>query len=66
MQLQARTTIDLKNMIHKQQMFIEENEIGTSAAAQAGSKFISFNSLDIEIFLGEDNGADLEEEDEED
>jgi hypothetical protein len=26
-------------MIHKQQMFIEENEIGTSAAAQAGSKF---------------------------
>lgn len=33
LQLQARTIIDLKNMIHKQQMFIEENEIGTSAAA---------------------------------
>jgi hypothetical protein len=40
LQLQARTIIDLKNMIHKQQMFIEENEIGTSAAAQAGSKFL--------------------------
>jgi len=42
LQLQARTIIDLKNMIHKQQMFIEENEIGTSAAAQAGSKLSFF------------------------
>lgn len=33
LQLQARTIIDLKNMIHKQQLFIEENDIGSSAAA---------------------------------
>ena len=39
LQLQARTIIDLKNMIHKQQLFIEENDIGMSPAAQAGSKF---------------------------
>lgn len=39
LQLQARTIIDLKNMIHKQQLFIEENDIGSSAAAQARSKF---------------------------
>lgn len=47
-------------------MFIEENEIGTSAAAQAGSKLNLNNFLDIEIFLGEDNGADLEEDEEDD
>lgn len=43
-------------MIHKQQMFIEENQIGTSAAAQAGN---------IEIFLGEDNPGEDEVDDEE-
>jgi len=28
-------------MIHKQQLFIEENDIGMSPAAQAGSKSIN-------------------------
>jgi len=44
LQLQARTIIDLKNMIHKQQLFIEENDIGMSPQAQAGN---------IDIFLGD-------------
>jgi dsDNA-binding SOS-regulon protein len=45
LQLQARTIIDLKNMIHKQQLFIEENDIGMSPQAQAGSKLHSRNAL---------------------
>ena len=36
LQLQARTIIDLKNMIGKQQKFIEDNDIG--ATAQGDSK----------------------------
>jgi hypothetical protein len=31
LQLQARTIIDLKNMIQKQQKFIEDNDIGATA-----------------------------------
>lgn len=31
LQLQARTIIDLKNMIAKQQKFIEDNDIGASS-----------------------------------
>lgn len=42
-------------MIHKQQLFIEENDIGMSPAAQAGN---------IEIFLGDNN--DLEQDDDDD
>ena len=37
LQLQARTIIDLKNMIGKQQKFIEDNDIGS--AAQGDSKY---------------------------
>lgn len=53
-------------MIHKQQIFIEENDIGSSAAAQARSKCVKrlTFSLDIAIFLGDNN--DLEEADDED
>ena len=48
LQLQARTIIDLKNMIGKQQQFIEDNDIGAT------------NNVDnIEIFLG---GGDDDEE----
>jgi len=36
LQLQARTIIDLKNMIGKQQKFIEDNDIG--ATSQGDSK----------------------------
>lgn len=66
LQLQARTIIDLKNMIHKQQLFIEENDIGSSAVAQARSKFytIVIVLLDIAIFLGDNN--DLEEAEDDD
>ena len=38
LQLQARTIIDLKNMIGKQQKFIEDNDIG--ATAQGDSKYL--------------------------
>ena len=31
LQLQARTIIDLKNMIGKQQKFIEDNDIGATS-----------------------------------
>ena len=41
LQLQARTIIDLKNMIQKQQKFIEDNDIG--ATAQGESKSLTFN-----------------------
>ena len=55
-------------MIHKQQLFIEENDIGMSPAAQAGSKYFfkTFLTiiLDIEIFLGDNN--DLEQDDDDD
>lgn len=61
LQLQARTIIDLKNMIAKQQKFIEDNEIGAESTDNDKSKFrfqiISY--LDIELFL---EGAELEAE----
>jgi len=31
LQMQARTIVDLKNVISKQQKFIEENDVGPSA-----------------------------------
>ena len=43
LQLQARTIIDLKNMISKQQKFIEDNDIGATAQGD-----------NIKIFLGDD------------
>ena len=43
LQLQARTIIDLKNMISKQQKFIEDNDIGATAQGE-----------NIKIFLGDD------------
>ncbi len=59
LQLQARTIIDLKNMIHKQQTFIEDNHIGQSPSAQ---------NQNIDIFLGEDDQDidDIDEPNEED
>ena len=68
LQLQARTIIDLKNMIGKQQKFIEDNDIG--ATAQGDSKYNRFLILssygltsffvvlDIKIFLGDDEEDD--------
>ena len=35
LQLQARTIIDLKNMISKQQKFIEDNDIGATAQGES-------------------------------
>ena len=51
LQLQARTIIDLKNMIAKQQKYIEENDIGGDAGQ--GDK-------NIEMFL---EGAELDNDD---
>lgn len=51
LQLQARTIIDLKNMIGKQQKFIEDNDIGATSQGD-----------NIKIFLGDDE----EDEDHED
>ena len=39
LQLQARTIIDLKNMIAKQQKFIEDNDIGAESTDNDKSKF---------------------------
>ena len=47
LQLQARTIIDLKNMIGKQQKFIEDNDIG--ATAQGDSKY--FNLINQALIL---------------
>ena len=46
LQLQARTIIDLKNMIGKQQKFIEDNDIG--ATAQGDSKYLT---ISIQAFI---------------
>ena len=53
LQLQARTIIDLKNMIQKQQKFIEDNDIGYTA--QGDSKYFAFQLLifcRLTIFIG--------------
>lgn len=42
-------------MIHKQQLFIEENDIGMSPQAQAGN---------IEIFLGDNDDLAQDDDDE--
>ena len=43
LQLQARTIIDLKNMIGKQQKFIEDNDIGANSKGE--SKYTIQKSL---------------------
>lgn len=54
--MQARTIIDLKNMISKQQQFIEDNDVGQSN-----------NNANIELFLeGADLDLEVENEDFED
>ena len=63
LQLQARTIIDLKNMISKQQKYIEENDIGSGDfAAEEKSKYFDLILLDADLFL---EGPDLELEDQE-
>lgn len=54
LQLQARTIIDLKNMIGKQQKFIEDNDIGANSKGE-----------NIKIFLGDDEEEDNDVIDEE-
>lgn len=52
-------------MIHKQQVFIEENDIGMSPSSRGASKYTNFLRyvLDIEMFLGENNDLEAEYED---
>ena len=50
--MQARTIIDLKNMIGKQQKFIEDNDIGSAAQGD-----------NIKIFLGDDEEEDDNDDD---
>ena len=45
LQLQARTIIDLKNMIGKQQKFIEDNDIGATAQGDSKYNIISYNFI---------------------
>ena len=53
--------MDLKNMIAKQQKFIEDNDIGTNSANGDKSKlYDSNNIIDMDLFL---DGGELDFED---
>ena len=57
--MQARTIIDLKNMIIKQQKFIEDNDIiGSSTQDQSKYSFLANLTIDLELFLDEANDLD--------